>query len=109
MSNGTVIIPLVQVQPLANVETAIFTVPTGQKALIQKILLTNFGNGSEKVTMAFCLRGVPSSSKNYVLYNFSIASGSFLVFEPEVTLSSTDIIRAKTDGDIAITITGNYT
>lgn len=105
--NSQTIVPLVQTKPAANVETAIYTVPASSRLLLGKIFITNYAAGAEKITLWICLHGAATDLTNAVLFNYSIASGGYLVLEPFVTLSAGDVIRAKTDGDIAIAVIGN--
>ena len=105
--NSQTIVTLVQSKPAANVETAIYTVPSTTRALVGKIFLTNYANGAEKVSLWVCIGGAPTGLTNAVLFNYSIATGAYLLLEPFVTLNAGDVIRAKTDGDIAIAILGN--
>jgi hypothetical protein len=97
---------LVQTRPSANVLTAILTVAATTKVLVQKIFLTNNGNGAEKVSMSLALRGAADDISQYFLTDYSLASKGYITLEPAVTLEATDAIRAKTDGDICITILG---
>jgi len=95
---------LAQNIPAATTLTDAYTVPAAKQATIE-VVICNRG-GAASIRLSHAIAGIADATKQYLLYNFSLAVGDTKSTE-QITLDATDVIRVYSDtGTVVFNING---
>lgn len=89
---------LAQANPVAGVETNLFTAPASQNGKINGITVCNRAAADTTFRVAFIPRGVATAAQHYVYYNLPITANNTFMATFEMTMLSSDVVRVYTAG-----------
>lgn len=97
-----------QSYPSATTNTDLYTVPSATSAVVSTINVCNNGTASDAVRVAVRKAGASIENKQYIVYNDSISSNSFMAITLGITLDATDVITVySTTGTSAFNAFGS--
>jgi hypothetical protein len=86
-----------QINPAANTETVLYTVPGSNNAIISTVNICNQSGNTVNFSIAVRGGGVTTTAKHYLAFNTAVSSFNSIALTIGMTLSNTDIISANTN------------
>lgn len=86
-----------QINPTANALTTLYTVPTGNSAVISTISVCNQSDSSSKFSLAVQPANAAIEAKHYINYNAAIAGNSSVNITIGLTLAASDVVSAAAE------------
>jgi hypothetical protein len=97
-----------QAAPAANVLTTVYTVPSGNSAVISTIMVCNQSSGNLTYRLAVQPGNAAITSAHYIAYDATITAKDSIGLTLGITLAATDVISANCSGaNISINVFGS--
>ena len=84
-----------QITPTANTMTTLYTVPSGNSAVLSTLSICNQGTGNANVSLAICVANTAVTTSQYIVNNATCVANDTIFLTLGVTLAATDTIRAN--------------
>ena len=91
MDSDTVV--LAQVSPGAVTETLLYQVPTASRTFVEGLTVCNRSSNAQSLRVSVSAQGAATTLKDYVYFDLPIRANDTLLFEPDFTMSASDVIR----------------
>lgn len=97
-----------QLNPSANTETTVYTVPSATQSVISTIAICNLSNVAATFSLAVKVANTAVSNKSYINYQTSLPGNDTMTLTLGVTLGNTDVISANcSSSTVAINVFGS--
>lgn len=101
---------LAQLDPAAGIETLIYQVSAGSRALIQEMAVCNRSAIATSFRFSISKVGAATTTKDYLYYNIPIGPNDTFASDIGVTLSASDAVRVYApNGNLTFTLIGQAT
>ena len=97
----------VQVQPLANTLTTLYTVPASTETIFSAINVCNTASADATFAIAFRPNGEAINPKHYILFNATIAGNDTYLINQGMSMDATDVLSV-TASSASVSFTGFY-
>ena len=84
--------------PSANTITTLYTVPSGNSAVVSTVAICNQGSGNANVSLAVCVANTSVTTAQYIVKNATCVANDSVFLTIGVTLAATDTLRVNSDG-----------
>lgn len=82
-----------QSNPAANTATTVYTVPSGNSAVISSITICNQGTGNATANINVCVANAAISATNRIVNTVNCVANDTIFLTLGVTLAATDTVR----------------
>ena len=82
-----------QSNPAANTETTVYTVPSGNSAVLSSLTICNQGTGNATANINVCVANAAVSASNRIVGTTNIVANDTIFLTLGVTMAATDTIR----------------
>jgi hypothetical protein len=97
-----------QINPTANTQTTLYTVPAATSTIISTISVCNINAAATTFSIAVQPAGASLTSKNYLNFNTSLPGNDTMTLTLGITLAATDVISANAaTGNVAFNAFGS--
>lgn len=97
-----------QSAPSANTHTFVYSVPSGNSAVISTITIANRGTGNAKYKLAVQKANATISSNHYIAFDTTVFGNDTTALTLGLTLGATDVISANiSTADVSVCIFGS--
>jgi len=97
-----------QINPTANTLTTIYTVPSGNSAVISTVAVCNQSSTATTFRLAVQPANATISSKHYINFDTNLPANDTVALTLGMTLATTDVISANVPtGTVSITVFGS--
>ena len=84
-----------QLNPAANTQTTLYTVPSSNSAVISSITICNQGSTLATFSLAVQVAGATITNKQYLNFNTPVPANDTIHMTLGMTLAATDVISAN--------------
>ena len=84
-----------QINPSANTQTTLYTVPASNSAVISSITICNQGSTLATFSLAVQVAGATITNKQYLNFNTPVPANDTIHMTLGMTLAATDVISAN--------------
>jgi hypothetical protein len=96
-----------QLNPTANVLSAVYTVPSANQAVISTIIVCNQSIADAAYSIAVVPGGETDNVKHYIVRGGAVPAADALAFSLGLSLGAGDVVRANTtSGNLSFSIFG---
>lgn len=96
-----------QINPSADTDTTLYTVPAATQAIVSSITIANLTAGMLTYRIAVRPNGETLANKHYVAYAVTLAAGTAQTATLGLTLDAGDVITVRADGSAAFCAFGS--
>jgi len=84
-----------QINPTANTQANIYTVPAATSTIISTVSICNLANTATSFSIAVQPAGAALTSKNYINFNTPLPANDTITLTIGMTLATTDVLSAN--------------
>lgn len=84
-----------QSNPAANTATTVYTVPSGNSAVISSITICNQGTGNATANINVCVANAAISATNRIVSSVNCVANDTIFLTLGVTIAATDTVRVS--------------
>lgn len=97
-----------QINPTANTQTTVYTVPPATQTVVSTIAICNQSNIATTFSVAVQPSGTALTAKHYINYNTPLPGNDTITLTIGITLGTTDVISANAaNGNTSISVFGS--
>ena len=89
-----------QVNPTANTLTTLYTVPTGNSAVISTVTIANLDSIASSFRIAMRPSGEAVDNKHYINYDVSLAGNDTITATLGITLAANDVVSVNASSSL---------
>lgn len=97
----------IQVQPVADTLTTLYTVPSSTQAIFSAINVCNTASADATFSIAFRPDGDSIDPKHYIIYNATIAGNDTYMINQGMSMDETDVLSVIASS-ASVSFTGFY-
>jgi len=99
-----------QLEPSANTQSTLYTVPTGagNYAIVSTINICNIGTSTASIDVAIRPAGESIADKHYIIYKAGLSGNQTQSYTIGITLAATDVVSVtSSSGEVAFNLFGS--
>ena len=97
-----------QLNPTANVETTVYTVPAATQTVVSTVAVCNLSNVATTFSLAVKVANATVANKSYINYQTPLPGNDTMTLTLGLTLGNTDVISANCgSANVAINVFGS--
>jgi len=97
-----------QINPAANTQTTIYTVPAATSTIVSTVSICNTNSVATSFSLAVQPAGAALTTKNYINFNTPLPANDTITLTIGMTLGNTDVISANAaSGNVAFSVFGS--
>lgn len=97
-----------QLNPAANTETTVYTVPSSTQAVISTIAICNLSNVATTFSLAVKVANAAVENKSYINYQTPLPGSDTMTLTLGISLGNTDVISANCgSANVAVNVFGS--
>ena len=97
-----------QINPTANTQTTIYTVPAATSTIVSTLVICNQANTAATFSVAAQPQGASLTNKNYLNFNTPLPAHDSITLTIGMTLGNTDVLSANAStGNVSFTAFGS--